>query len=265
MARNIPKKKRTATPASSGRRGRSKGGNQRTALEKAEPIHIPLPLLKLGIGAFLLPVTWVLTLAILRVFNDGNTGSIWSSPEIVFFFTGFGLWSAYFLLFKQPTKVYVFGHELTHAIFVVLCGGKVGGFKVEEDSGYILSNKTNVWISLSPYFVPLYAVFSLSLLALINWAIPLPWLDRILFFSTGITWGFHITFTLSMIRRGQSDLEENGVFFSLVLIYLLNLLQISLLLVLASGDVSLVDYKDACLSSAGEFSRLLLRALNIEP
>lgn len=265
MARNKPKKKRTVKPSSSSRRGRSKGGNRRTALEKAEPIHIPLPIFKLGIGAFLLPVAWVLTLAILKVFNDGNTGSIWSSPEIVFFFTGFGLWAVYFLLFKQPIKVYVFGHELTHAIFVVLFGGEVGEFKVDEDSGYILSNKTNVWISLSPYFVPLYTLFSLSLLALINWATPVPWIDRILFFSTGITWGFHITFTLSMIRRGQSDLEENGLFFSLVLIYLLNLLQISFLLVIASSDVSLIDYANACLTSAGEFSLLLLRVLNVEP
>jgi len=265
MARNKPKKKRTVTPSSSGRRGRSKAGNRRISLEKAEPIHIPLPILKLGIGAFLLPVAWVFTLAILNVFNDGNTGSIWSSPEIVFFFSGFGLWSAYFLIFKQPIKLYVFGHELTHAIFVLLSGGQVGEFKVEEDSGYILSNKTNVWISLSPYFVPLYTLFSLSLLALINWAIPIPWIDRILFFSTGITWGFHITFTLAMIRRGQSDLEENGVFFSIVLIYLLNLLQISFLLVVASSDVSIREYAEACLFSAGEFSRLLLRVINIEP
>lgn len=265
MARNLPKKKRSMTMAPSGRRGRLKGGNQRAALEKAEPVHIPLSLLKFGIGAFLLPVAWVLTLAILNVFNAGNTGSIWKSPEMVLFFTGLGLWSAYFLLFRQPTRVYVFGHELTHALFVILFFGKVGGFKVNEDSGYILSNKTNVWISLSPYFVPIYTLFSLSLLALINWAVPIPWIDRILFFSTGITWGFHLTFTLLMIQRGQSDLEENGLFFSLVLIYLLNLLQISFLLVVASSDVTLAHYAEACLSSAGEFSRLLLRVFNVEP
>ena len=147
MARNKPIRKRSAKSVSPVRRGRSKG-NQRTALEKAEPIHIPLTILKMGIGAFLLPVAWVFTLAIVRVFNEGNSGSIWSSPEIVFFFTGFGLWSTYFLVFKQPTRLYVFGHELTHAIFVILSGGKVGGFKVEEESGYILSNKTNVLISL---------------------------------------------------------------------------------------------------------------------
>ena len=42
----------------------------------------------------------------------------------------------------------------------------------------------------------------------------------------GITWGFHLTFTVSMIGVGQQDLKGEGVFFSLVVIILLNLLLI---------------------------------------
>ena len=267
MARNKPIKRKAAgssRKAKATRRKAQRRGNRRHSSVEKEPIEIPLPLLKFGIGAFLLPVAWVLTVAILRVFDDGESTSLWSSAELVFFSIGFGLWSACFFLFPRPTKLYVFGHELTHAIFVIFCFGKVKGFKVADEGGYIISNKTNFLISLSPYFVPIYTVFSLCLLASINWLTPLPWLDRILFFATGVTWGFHITFTLSMIQRGQSDLEENGVFFSGVLIYLLNLAQISLLLIMASRDVSLADYGRACLFSAGEFSNLLLRALNIQ-
>ena len=221
--------------------------------------------LKFGIAIFLLPVAWVLSLALLQVFNANVEGSVWKSPELVFFSSGLALWSGYYLFFPRPTTLYVFGHELTHAIFVLLSGGKVGGFSVSHEGGYILSSKTNTWISLSPYFVPIYSLFSISALTAVHWwLVDIPYFDRVLFFVTGITWGFHLTFTLSMIRKGQSDLDQNGTFYSLVVIYLMNLVQIVALLVLASKEVSLASYLHECLTAAGEFSLMILRVVGLE-
>lgn len=275
MARNKPIKKNRRSArgksvletARAERRSRpSKGQTNRKAQPAGrEPIHIPLTWLKFGIGIFLLPIAWVLSLALLNVFHAGTSGSVWKSAELVLFSSGLGLWACYYMFFPRPTKVYVFGHELTHAIFVICSGGKVADFKVSDDGGYILSNKTNTWISLSPYFVPIFSIVSLlSLTAVHWWLVPIPYFDRLLFFVTGVTWGFHLTFTLSMIRRGQSDLDENGTFFSLVLIYILNLVQIVGLLVLASKDVTLGSYFDHSLAAAGEFSRMVLRVFGIE-
>jgi hypothetical protein len=50
----------------------------------------------------------------------------------------------------------------------------------------------------------------------------------------GATWSFHLFWTLWIIPRDQPDLQENGTFFSLALIYLANVLLLSSLLCLAS-------------------------------
>jgi hypothetical protein len=53
----------------------------------------------------------------------------------------------------------------------------------------------------------------------------------LLFYAAiGVTWAFHMVWTLWMIPRDQPDLKENGTFLSLVIIYLANLLVLVLLL-----------------------------------
>jgi hypothetical protein len=49
----------------------------------------------------------------------------------------------------------------------------------------------------------------------------------------GVTWTFHMVWTLWMIPRDQPDLKENGTFLSLVVIYLANLLVLVALLCVA--------------------------------
>ena len=49
-----------------------------------------------------------------------------------------------------------------------------------------------------------------------------------LFALIGLTWTFHLTFTVWMIFKNQPDLRQNGTFFSLTLIYLVNLVIILL-------------------------------------
>ena len=61
---------------------------------------------------------------------------------------------------------------------------------------------------------------------------------RWLYALIGVTWAFHVTFTLWMIPKGQTDLSYYGTFFSLVVIYLMNLGILTVLLIIASPHVT---------------------------
>jgi len=133
---------------------------------------------------------------------------------------------------------YVLGHELTHAVFVYACLGKVGGIHVTADGGYVMTNKSNALIALSPYFVPFWSVVILGISTVIGLFYEIPHHDHALYFLVGFSWSFHLLWTLWMIPRDQPDLKENGVFFSLVVIYLANVVVISILLCLVEDNLS---------------------------
>lgn len=165
----------------------------------------------------------------------------WKTQTFLYFAVGFILNAGWFFtrLF-QPVflYLYVLGHELTHALFVYLCLGRVSGFRVGLDGGHIVTNKSNILIALSPYFIPFWSVVILALMAGIGLVAPLPHHDKILYALMGATWSFHLLWTLWIIPRDQPDLQENGTFFSLVVIYLANVLLLSVLICLASPDLT---------------------------
>ncbi len=194
----------------------------------------------------LLPVCWVFTVAFFQVFLQGHAGSpVYESPELGLFVTGATLWVAAFFLLPRPTGLYVLGHEWTHAIAALLCGARVGRVQATARGGYVLTDKNNVIISLSPYIVPFWLLVSLGLLGTSRLIIDVPHFNPILFFTAGLGWAFHISFTIMMSRRGQSDLEINGYFFSLVVIYLGNLLLIAGFLAWISPEAGFRDLGEA--------------------
>ena len=184
-------------------------------------------LLKSVIGLLLLPLlaAALLSLGDLSRFfwHDRAWGQYW------FWSLGGGLalWLVVYFALPRPMWLYVFGHELTHALAVYLHAGEVYRFHVSKRGGHVITDKTSWFISLSPYFIPLYTVFLLTLwlVAAFYWP-PLARYLTFLYIGIGITWGFHLTFTVSMIGEGQQDLKGEGVFFSLVVIVLLNILLI---------------------------------------
>ena len=204
---------------------------------------------------FLLPACVITTHALAIGFGDSMGNSFWRTPAFWFFGMGMLLWIIAFLALPRPVLLYVWAHEMTHAIFVILCGGKVKKIDYTSEGGYVLTDKNNVLISLSPYFFPLYTVIVVPVCLLIGGGVdlsvrlPLPvagdygfrplWA---VFLLIGITWGFHLTFTVWMIGKDQPDLRINGVFFSLTLIYLVNALVLAFLLIAASPDVSLLKF-----------------------
>ena len=210
--------------------------------------------LRILAGLALLPLCFITTISILNphLHAGSEAGSgisfslqFWRSSAFLYFSIGFILYAGWFFTrLLQPLflYLYVLGHELTHVVFVYLCLGRVSGFRVSLDGGHIVTNKSNILIALSPYFVPFWAVVIFLLIALTGLLISIPHQEKILFFMIGVTWSFHLLWTLWIIPRDQPDLKENGTFFSLSLIYLSNVLLLSALVCLASPELTWRDF-----------------------
>lgn len=219
--------------------------------EEIEPVAWLLRVVRWFLGAILLPVCWVTCWTLLSRFSVATVDQdFWKTAEFWYFATGVifitgwllsGLFQSFFLY------IYVLGHELTHAIFVLLHLGKVTDFHVSAEGGYITTNKTNLLIALSPYFIPFWSIISVSLFMGLREVVDLsPLWNRGLYGLVGITWAFHMLWTVWMIPRDQPDLQENGTFLSLVVIFLANLIVLAGLLCLSSQSP---------LQSAQEFGR----------
>jgi hypothetical protein len=206
-----------------------------------EPSEWLRRLMRWSLALLLLPLCWVTTWTFLSRFSQATVyQEFWKSAEFWYFAVGALLMVGWFwsgLLQSFFLYLYVLGHELTHAVFVLLYRGKVTDFHVSTEGGYITTNKTNLVIALSPYFVPFWSVVFAVLYAVVRYFAGLSqeW-DRALYSLMGLTWTFHMAWTLWMIPRDQPDLKENGTFLSLVIIYLANLLVLAGLLCVAADS-----------------------------
>jgi len=123
-------------------------------------------------------------------------------------------------------RLYVTAHELTHALAALLTGIKVRKISVRKNSGYVLLDSTNAFISLAPYFIPFYTLA----VSAAYWAAGRFW-DlspyRAWFLAAaGFTLAFHLLHTADTLAGPvQSDLRKaGGPVFSLPLLVLLNCL-----------------------------------------
>ncbi len=107
--------------------------------------------------------------------------------------------------------VYVFGHELTHAVWTWLMGGKVKKFKASANGGHVVVNKSNFAIALAPYFFPLYAVLVVLVFLvghwLWNWHHYLVWFHLLL----GAAYAFHVTLNWHILKHQPNGYQRAGV------------------------------------------------------
>ena len=149
--------------------------------------------------------------------SSGSADTIWVATA-----SGAACWLAIYLLLPKPMWVYVFGHELTHAVWTWLLGGRVKKFKASSQGGHVVVTKSNFLIALAPYFFPLYAVLVVVVFVaghwLWNWRNYLVWFHLLL----GAAYGFHVTLTWHVLKSEQSDISDQGYLFSAVVIFLGN-------------------------------------------
>jgi hypothetical protein len=137
---------------------------------------------------------------------------------------GFITWLLVFCVLPRTMWLYVLGHEFTHALAAMLAGGKISSFQVSAKGGHVVTDRVNWWITLAPYFVPIYALIWMALWLSIDFWHPLKAWQPILYFGLGVFWCFHLTFTASMFHLKQTDLTSQGIIFSGVVILLINLI-----------------------------------------
>ncbi len=206
------------------------------------------------IAVLLLPVCIGAGSALYKVVTrSGDADTIW-----VAFLSGAACWLTLYLLLPKPMRLYVLGHELTHALWTWLLGGKVKKFKVSTTGGYVVVNKSNFVVALAPYFFPLYAilvvlVFLLSHL-LWNWQHYLVWFHLLL----GAAYAFHVTLTWHILKHSQTDISSQGYLFSAVVIFLGNVAVLLIGIPLLASKVDVVTALGLWLDCTAEVLRRLI-------
>jgi len=190
--------------------------------------------LKTIIGVLLLPVCVGAGWAFWRVMRStGGADTIWVAA-----LAGAGCWLVIYRLLPKPMWFYVLGHELTHALWVWAMGGRVRKFRASSSGGHVVVTKSNFIIALAPYFFPLYAILVVAAFAagqrFWNWRPYVVWFHLML----GAAYGFHVTLTWHILKSDQSDISDQGYFFSTVIIFLGNVAVLLIGVPLLTGSVS---------------------------
>jgi hypothetical protein len=188
-----------------------------------------LKFLKLVIGLVLLPLASALTLVFMVQLQDGK-GFDEIDRNGAWFIGGFVVWLLLFAMFPRPVRTYVLAHELTHALWGIMMGAKVSRLRVSHKGGSVTLNKSNFLITLAPYFFPFYTVLALGLYLLVELFVDTSTYLPFWYALFGLTWSFHLCFTLAALGTRQPDIQEHGRIFSYAVIYCVNIATAALLL-----------------------------------
>ena len=172
---------------------------------------------------------------------------------------GAACWLVVFLLLPKPMWLYVFGHELTHALWTWLFGGQVKKMKVASAGGHVVVSKTNFVITLAPYFFPFYTALVIAAFAIGHffW----DWWNYMVWFHlfVGAAYAFHVTLTWHALKTRQSDITSQGWLFSAVIIFLGNTGVLLFGLPFLTAKVSLFNALGWWLESLGQIFNWLAR------
>lgn len=199
-----------------------------------------------GLAIGMIPLCFITIITLMRESGEDRIfNEIWYSTELLCFLVGVGSMLSWFIAGIANDRLlylYVLGHEMTHAMFVYFCGGRISDFHVSSEGGYVMTNKSNILIALSPYFIPFWSAVLISLHSFVSLWMEIPAGGLILTGFLGFTWTFHMIWTVWMIPKDQPDLRENGTFLSLMIIIFANLIIFSLILCATSREVQLLSF-----------------------
>ncbi len=180
-------------------------------------------IVKLVVGILAIPVMFGVTYAFYT-----NIVTVSQLSGILNYFV-WGVVSYVFLhvLFYKPTFVYVLGHEAVHAAFAWAMGGKINSFTVNKEGGSVSTDKSNTFIELSPYFVPIYAIILMVIYFVISYSYKIN--GAVFVYLIGFALAFHVIMTIEVMKTRQPDILKSGYLFSIVFVYVLNIIIIALL------------------------------------
>ena len=216
------------------------------------------------------PFVWALCLTFADSFSlSAQASQGMFSPEAVALFVGLVAFVLVWVFLPNPVRLYVLGHELTHAVWGLAFGARISNLKVGKAGGSVQLTKSNVWITLAPYFFPFWTIVVAAVALIVRVvmhftnpgaALPLPWLWM---FLVGFTWCFHACFTIRSLMQTQPDVQEYGRVFSWTLILVCNILGV-LAWIVCTTNVSAVALLDRLwIHSATIYSSIVSACISI--
>ena len=172
--------------------------------------------------------------------------------DTLFFLYGMLAYLILHTLFIRPTFLYVAGHEMVHALASLSMGGKVAKVKVGKKEGQVQTDRSNAFVDLAPYFVPIYALLLCVVSFLVIRLFKIQNVQDLFFLLIGFFLTFHLVMTIEYLKTKQPDLAGLGSFLSLELIFLGNLLVIIVVLGFVFPQVSPKDYFLNAVRATGE-------------
>lgn len=145
-------------------------------------------------------------------------------------------------VFKKPLSSYVIGHELTHVLGIWLSRGKIHSIRIAKSGGMVKADRINIWTALLPYFFPIYTVIILGVYFLLSIFLDMSRFYNWMVFILGLTWAFHFWMTIYVLRYNQPDIRYSGFLFSMVVIFTINIITLTLLLTFISPELSIGEF-----------------------
>lgn len=195
-------------------------------------------ILKETVAIIFIPVVIASTRAFLRGLEDISFFNF----NIFLFLGGFFAYPIFHIVFFRPMYIYAWGHEIVHVLATWLCAGNVTSFQVSGAGGNVTTSKTNLFIRLSPYFVPIHAIFLFLLYWILTKFCDISGVSKEFVFLAGFTISFHLIMTIEVMKMKQPDILKTGYLFSVFFIYVMNLSVLLLVLSLIFRSVSFIDY-----------------------
>ncbi len=185
-------------------------------------------LLKFLLAIILFPIT------LLVIVEDGRIllGVVEHLSAAISFLLGAVVYASIHYRYYNFSRMYVFMHEMTHAVAAILCGIRIQDISIGKESGYVKMQRTNTFVVLAPYFVPGYVILIAMLYLLLSFFIDLTPYRQIVLFFVGFFMAFHFIQTFHTLwEADQPDLKlAGGKVFSFVSIVLANMLVLAVVL-----------------------------------
>lgn len=164
------------------------------------------------------------------------------SHSYIPFLLGFIGYTLTYPVFRKPLTGYVIGHELTHVLGIWLSRGEIYSVKIGKSGGMVKTDRINVWTALLPYFFPLYTFLVLGIYYILSILWNISRYFNWVIFILGITWAFHLWMTIHILRQKQPDIRYSGRIFSAVIIFTVNIIVLTFLLIIISPDISISEF-----------------------
>ncbi len=142
--------------------------------------------------------------------------------KMKYVFFGFAFAAALLSFSSFLQWIYIFFHELSHAFLAIVFKAEIIDFKVSQDTGFIKSNKENIFIRLAPYIFPLACYLLLFIhffiLFYIRYYTEVAKDFYFSYFVISFFYTFITFYNLKLIFKETSDIDRDKLLLSFTLI-----------------------------------------------